>query len=108
MPLLKEPSAAFGNGLLSSLPQAEYQRLAPHLELVRLTAGKILYNAGDIVRHAYFLKGGMASLLSTTEDGRSIEVASDAAVACRAPVRPQQSGSSAACGKAHTASSRCC
>ncbi len=74
MPSLKEPSAAFGNGLLSVLPPAEYERLSPHLELVRLTPGKILYNAGDIVRHAYFPKGGMASLLSTTEDGRTIEV----------------------------------
>lgn len=75
MPSLKEPSAAFGNGLLAALPSAEYERLSPHLELVRLTPGKILYNAGDIVRHAYFPKGGMISLLSITEDGRTIEVA---------------------------------
>lgn len=74
MPPLKEPGATFGNGLLSALPREEYERLAPHLELIRLTPGKILYSAGDIVRHAYFLKGGMASLLSTTEDGRTIEV----------------------------------
>lgn len=74
MPPLKEPGVAFGNGLLSALPRAEYERLAPHLEMVRLTPGKILYNAGETVRHAYFLKGGMVSLLSTTEDGRTIEV----------------------------------
>jgi CRP-like cAMP-binding protein len=74
MPSLKEPSTAFGNGLLSALPRAEYERLSPHLELVRLAPGKILYNAGDTVRHAYFPKGGMICLLSTTEDGRTIEV----------------------------------
>lgn len=74
MPPLKEPGAAFGNSLLSALPREEYERLAPHLELVRLTPGKILYNAGDVVRHAYFPKGGMSSLLSTTEDGRTMEV----------------------------------
>ncbi len=74
MPSLKEPSAAFGNGLLSALPSNEYERLSPHLELVRLPPGKILYNAGDAVRHAYFPKGGMLSLLSLTEDGRTIEV----------------------------------
>lgn len=74
MPSLKEPSTAFGNGLLSALPRAEYERLSPHLELVRLTPGKILYNAGDVVRHAYFPRGGMICLLSTTEDGRTIEV----------------------------------
>lgn len=74
MPSLKELSTAFGNGLLSALPRAEYERLSPHLELVRLAPGKILYNAGDAVRHAYFPKGGMICLLSTTEDGRTIEV----------------------------------
>lgn len=74
MPSLKEPSIAFGNGLLSALPRAEYERLSRHLELVRLVPGKILYNVGDAVRYAYFPKGGMICLLSTTEDGRTIEV----------------------------------
>lgn len=74
MPPLREPSNAFSNALLSALPREEYERLSPHLELVRLTPGKILYNAGDAVRHAYFPKGGMICLLSTTEDGRTIEV----------------------------------
>lgn len=74
MPPLKEAGPAFGNGLLSALPREEYERLSPHLELIRLTAGKILYNAGDPVRYAYFPKGGMVSLLSVTEDGRTIEV----------------------------------
>lgn len=75
MSALKEPGAAFGNGLLSALPRAEYERLSPHLELVRLTPGKILATPGDIIRHAYFPKGGMISLLSVTEDGRTVEVA---------------------------------
>jgi CRP-like cAMP-binding protein len=75
MPSLKEPNAAFGNRLLTALPPLEYERLSPHLELVSLTPGKILYNAGDIVRHAYFPKGGVISLLSITQDGRTIEVA---------------------------------
>jgi len=75
VPLLKELSTASGNGLLSALPSAEYERLSPHLELVRLTPGKILCNVGDIVRHAYFPKDGMVSLISMTEDGRTIEVA---------------------------------
>lgn len=74
MPPLREPGNAFGNSLLSALPREEYERLSPHLELVRLTPGKVLYNAGDVVRHAYFPKGGMICLLSTTEDGRTIEV----------------------------------
>lgn len=74
MPSPREPGTAFSNRLLTALPSAEYERLAPHLELARLTPGKILYHAGDVVRHAYFPKGGMICLLSTTEDGRTIEV----------------------------------
>jgi CRP-like cAMP-binding protein len=75
MPSLKDVSPAFGNDLLRALPREEYARLSPHLELVRLTPGDILYHAGGEVRHAYFPKGGMLSLLSITESGRTIEVA---------------------------------
>ena len=75
MSVLKDPGTSFGNRLLAALPREEYERLAPHLELVRLTPGKILYHAGDVVRAAYFPKGGMLCLLSTTERGRTIEVA---------------------------------
>jgi CRP-like cAMP-binding protein len=65
----------FENRMLASLPREEYERILPKLEEVRLPQGKILYNAGDEIHYAYFLRGGMASLLSTTEDGRIIEVA---------------------------------
>lgn len=74
MPLSKTSNTPFANRLLAALPREEYARLSPHLELVRLTPGKILYNAGEIVRHAYFPMGGMICLLSTIEDGRTIEV----------------------------------
>jgi CRP-like cAMP-binding protein len=63
-----------GNRLLAALPREEYARLSPHLEVVRLTPGKILYHAGDTVGHAFFPKAGMICLLSTTETGRTIEV----------------------------------
>lgn len=74
MPILKETGTAFSNRLLSALPRQEYERLAPRLELVRLVPGKILYNPGDVVTYAYFPKGGMLCLLSTTESGRTVEV----------------------------------
>lgn len=64
----------FDNRLLAALPREEYARLSPHLELIRLTPGQTIYHVGDTVRHAYFPKGGMLSLLSTTESGRTIEV----------------------------------
>lgn len=75
MPSLGERSNAFGNSLLSALPRAEHERLSPHLELVRLVPGRILCHAGEPARHAYFPKGGMICLLSTTESGRTVEVA---------------------------------
>lgn len=71
----KEFPRHFENRILATLPYNEYQRLLPYLESVRLLQGKILYSAGETIRHAYFFKGGMASLLSVTEDGHSIEVA---------------------------------
>lgn len=74
MPSLKGLDTTSDNQLLTVLPREEYQRLTSHLELVRLTPGKILYNVGDTVRHAYFPEGGMISLLSTTESGRTVEV----------------------------------
>jgi CRP-like cAMP-binding protein len=74
MPLRKESQSAYENCLLAALSKEECLRLSPHLELVHLTPGKILYEPGDKVRYAYFLEGGMVSLLSTTLNGRSVEV----------------------------------
>ena len=72
--LNKDSGTASGNRLLEALPREEYERLSPHIEVVKLATGKIIYNVGEIVRHAYFPKSGMLSLLSITEKGRSIEV----------------------------------
>jgi CRP-like cAMP-binding protein len=63
------------NRILASLPRAEYQSIAPHLERVHLPQGKVLYEVGDPVGRAYFVTRGMVSLLSITEDGGTTEVA---------------------------------
>lgn len=63
------------NQLLAALPAHEYARLRPHLEAVRLAQGKVLFEAGDAVRHAYFPLSAIASLLSMTESGETVEVA---------------------------------
>jgi CRP-like cAMP-binding protein len=49
-------------------------RLESHLEQVRLVTGRVLYGAGDAVKHVYFLSRGMASLVALTEDGSATEV----------------------------------
>lgn len=63
----------FTNRLLAALPRAEFERLAPRLEQVKLPNG-ILYDAGDVVHHAYFVQSGMVSLLSVTDKDQVIEV----------------------------------
>jgi CRP-like cAMP-binding protein len=64
----------FKNLLLSALSSGEYEHLLPALELVRLPRDAVLYETGRAIRYAYFLIAGMVSLLSVTEDGRTIEV----------------------------------
>jgi CRP-like cAMP-binding protein len=62
------------NRILRSLTRDELQRLKPFSEPMNLAAGQVLFEAGDRISELYFLESGMASLLSTTEDGATIEV----------------------------------
>jgi len=63
------------NRLLAALPDEEYKRLQPHLELVHLSTRRTLSEAGDPIRHAYFLNSGMGSLLALTQAGATVEIA---------------------------------
>jgi CRP-like cAMP-binding protein len=63
------------NRLLAALPPDERERLTSGAELVRLASGKILFRASEHVTDAYFPLSGMASLISVTPEGRSVEVA---------------------------------
>jgi CRP-like cAMP-binding protein len=62
------------NRLLAAPPRDEYERLVPRLELVRFPRNRILYEAGDQTRYAYFLNSGIASLVAITEEGQTIEI----------------------------------
>jgi transcriptional regulator, Crp/Fnr family len=64
------------NHLLAALPAEDYERIAPHLELVMLHEGEALLEVGDKLRHVYFPVTATASLLCNLEDGASVEVAS--------------------------------
>jgi CRP-like cAMP-binding protein len=66
---------AVKNRLLAALPHEEYKRLQPHLELVHLSTRRTLSEAGDLIRHAYFLNSGMGSLLALTQGGATVEIA---------------------------------
>ena len=64
-----------GNDVLDALSTPSRERLQPHLELVRLTKGRQLLEAGDPIRHAFFPVNGFISLLGLTESGGSVEIA---------------------------------
>jgi CRP-like cAMP-binding protein len=62
------------NRLLAALEPNDLALLEPHLELVDLKRGQVLYEAGDIVRHAYFPHDAIISLVNVMEDGDTVEV----------------------------------
>src|ERR1700756_1725425 len=63
------------NHLLAALPDSESERLYPHLELVRLPLGEVLYESGDQLQHVYFPTASIVSLLYVMADGASAEIA---------------------------------
>ena len=63
------------NRLLAVLEPEDFAALAPHLELVELTRGQILYDAGALISHAYFPHNAIISLVNVMEDGAINEVA---------------------------------
>ncbi len=62
------------NHLLAALPAEVQQRLFPHLELVSLPLGIVLYESGDTMRHVYFPTDSIISLLYVMESGASAEI----------------------------------
>lgn len=63
------------NHLLAALPTAEFERLAPHLELVPMLLGESLYEPGVRLQHVYFPTTAIVSLLYIIESGLSAEIA---------------------------------
>ena len=63
------------NHLLAAFPAAEFDRLAPHLELVPMPLGEVLYESGGRLQHVYFPTDSIVSLLYVFEDGASAEIA---------------------------------
>ena len=63
------------NQLLAALPEADYERLLPHLEFVTLPLGLVVFESGGKLRHLYFPASGIVSLLYAMENGASTEIA---------------------------------
>jgi CRP-like cAMP-binding protein len=63
------------NLLLAALPDEEWQRWLPQLELVVMPLGQVLYESGATLSHVYFPTTAIVSLLYVMENGASAEIA---------------------------------
>jgi CRP-like cAMP-binding protein len=63
------------NQILRTLPAAERARLYPHLQLVPMSAGTVIYESGARLRHIYFPTDSIVSLLQILNNGASAEIA---------------------------------
>jgi len=63
------------NHLLAALPTAEFERLAPNLELVPMPLGEVLYESGGKLQHVYFPTTSIVSLHYVIENGSTAEIA---------------------------------
>ncbi|BBP03896.1 Crp/Fnr family transcriptional regulator [Sulfuriferula plumbiphila] len=63
------------NYILRALSPPEFERIAPHLELVSMSCAEVLYEVNEKLQFAYFPTTATASLLCGLEDGASVEVA---------------------------------
>ena len=63
------------NHLLATLPAAEFERRAAHLERVSMPLGEILYEPGGQLRHAYFSTTAIVSRHYVIESDASAETA---------------------------------
>lgn len=66
--------APLQNHLLAALPAETQDRLFPHLKLVKLPLGKVLYESGDDLPLVYFPTNSIVSLLYVMENGASAEI----------------------------------
>jgi CRP-like cAMP-binding protein len=68
------PRQSWNNRLLRGLPAKERALLSTHLEPFDLVVGDLLYRAGEPLRHAVFPESGIIALLTSTREGRTIDI----------------------------------
>ncbi len=72
MPIVHDPKQ---NHLLAALASAEFERISERLEAVHLPLGKLLYEPGVEMQHAYFPTTSIVSLHYVMVSGASAEAA---------------------------------
>jgi CRP-like cAMP-binding protein len=73
MSMRKQPAARNQNRLLSALPRKEYNRLLAKMEEVFIEQGRRLIVPGEQIEDVYFPLNAMVSMVSSTEEGISVE-----------------------------------
>ena len=63
------------NQLLSVMEPASRKRIQPYLEPIDFKLGDMVCDAGGLLKHAYFPRGSVLSLLTVLENGAAIETA---------------------------------
>jgi CRP-like cAMP-binding protein len=63
------------NHILRSLSAEARERIYPHLKLIPLSLGTVLYEPGHRMRHIYFPADTVVSLIHVLEDGACAEIA---------------------------------
>ncbi len=74
MPISHPVISPMENRLLAVLPKVEFKRLQPHLELVSLSLGQVIYESGAQMTHVYFPTDCIISLLYLMENGATAEI----------------------------------
>lgn len=68
-----QTTSRLANLLLRTLPEEAYSRLAPHLSLVSLPPGTVLYQPFERIQTAYFPESSVVSLVHVLENGATCE-----------------------------------
>jgi len=71
---LTESRTRTSNRILNALSRPEFEELSEHLDPVNFSSGEILYRPEQPITHVYFPDRGTVSLVSTFEDGATVEV----------------------------------
>ena len=62
------------NNVLASLTPEVKERIFPHLDLISMPLGQVLYESGDTMDYVYFPTSAIVSLLHVMENGASAEI----------------------------------
>jgi len=73
--VLRRTNEKISNRILLALPREVRDELLRQCDQVELASGQMIYAGGAAVEYAYFVNGGLVSLVKVMEDGRSVEVA---------------------------------